>query len=168
MKNFLTHNQGQAVTEFVVCASLLILFIFGIVQMSKLLIIKEKTIESVRYATFHQLRNNEKGSILENTIAEKFFNNQQEVSVQTGNKGATIENDLQAPINTFLKTSDIQPRSLYCKIECPVSSPFLPEPAVISEENYIKGNSWNGYDIDIHDIRDAVIEIFKKPLAFIF
>jgi len=167
MKYIHKNNDGQAIIEFIICAPLLILFIFSIIHVSNLLIAKERTIVSARYCAWHLLRNDEKENILEEKISKYFFNQQKNVSVQTNEKGPEIENLFQTTMDTYLNIFENQSRLLHVKIVNPVFYPFSKTPLVLTEENYIKGNSWNGYDIDIHDIQDAIIHMIKHPLDFL-
>jgi len=168
MKSYLKDTHGQAMIEFLICIPLLLTILFGIINLSNLLIYKEKTVEAVRYGALHLLRNGNENDKLGADISKNFFDNKPNVLVQTDTKGSDIENHLQGTIDKIFKESDFESESLHIKVECPISSPLLSKPVLLSDESYIKGNSWNGYDVKTHDILDMIINIAKKPIDILF
>ena len=160
--DFIKNNNGQAMIEFIICTPLLIILFYSIIYISEVYLFKEKSVIASRYTAWHVSRGEKN---IQSKVSQIFFN-QDDVNISISHKGPETRNFIGETISTYF--GSIETESIHVKLDYVVSLPFgsiidLKENVVVSDEHYLKGNSWNGCETEIHDLIDVIMELGKKP-----
>ena len=173
--DILKDSKGQSMVEFAVAAPVLIVFLYSVIYLSNLYISKHNTLISARYAARHLSRNNQTNLVeLRRNISTHFFNDEK-IKIRYDNSPGNFVDGMPDYITSVIGR-DVKPGYYHISVEYSAPMKFgaldLSKEGRrqfnIKSEHYVGGNSWNGYDIDSHDVVDIIMNTVKNLIDFFF
>jgi len=172
--------RGQSMVEFAIGVPFLLIMMFSIIYVSKLYIIKEKTLVAARYGAWKVSRNKGDISSIKNSIISNYFPDQEDrvkVTDVSGtnsfntNEFAGLGQGIDKVIEFISSIFSGNAGKLRYGIEVTYSAPIklgmmdLAQADVISmdvsSKHFIDGNTWEGDRTDVHEILGMLWGIVK-------
>ena len=173
--------RGQSMVEFAIGVPFLLIMMFSIIYVSKLYIIKEKTLVSARYGTWKLSRDKGNISSIKNSIISNYFPdhgdrvNVKDISGTNSfnkNELAGIGQGIDKVIEFISEIFSGDAGKLRYGIEVTYSAPIklgmmdLAQADVISMDvsstHFIDGNTWEGDRTDVHEVMGMLWNLVKS------
>jgi TadE-like protein len=181
IRDLICGNQGQSMVEFAIGMPFLLIMMFSIIYVSKLYIVKEKTLVSARYGAWKLSRNKGNISSIKNSIISNYFPDQEDrVNVKdisgtnsfNKNELAGIGQGIDKVIEFISEIFSGKEGKLRYGVEVTYSAPIklgmmdLAQADVISmdvtSKHFIDGNTWEGDRTDVHEVMGMLWNLVKS------
>ena len=180
-------RRGQAMTEFAVVAPILVILLLSIIYISDFYVIKIKVLTAARYGAWQIARNQmDENTIDMNIVDNTKLNDSDVTNIETpdqplkecddGGDNMTsvlsgIDKSVEDALSFFLDPES-ETTGFHVTYNVPVKLESKLGPHRFRDDyegknfhiigsHYVDGNSWNGCDIDVHDMVDLIFEPIK-------